>query len=150
MTGSDDEFVLFDTNLLVYARDLDSPYYQRSKELQDLVNSGELKAAITPQNLLEFYSVTTNLIKNKNADSQKEAIDEIEKYLISPFELVVPSGSEIGIVLRLIKDKKLRGRKIFDVYLAATMLSNGIDTIYTANVKDFKMFSEIKAVNPFK
>lgn len=149
MIGSDD-VVLFDTNILVYARDLESPNYRKAKELQDAVNEGVLNAVITPQNLLEFYSVITNQAKSKKADSPKEAIVEIKKYLISPFELMVPVGNELEIVLRLIKDKNLRGRKIFDVYLVATMLSNRIKTIYTANEKDFEIFSEIKAINPFK
>lgn len=150
MIGSDEEFALFDTNLLVYARDIDSPNYQRAKELQGLVNQGELKAVITPQNLLEFYSTITNKAKNKNADSPKEAIAEVKKYLISPFELITPNGSELEILLNLLKDKRMIGRKIFDAYLVATMLSNGIKTIYTANDRDFVDFPGIKVVNPFK
>jgi predicted nucleic acid-binding protein len=50
----------------------------------------------------------------------------------------------------LIKDKKYLGRRIFDAYLAATMLSNGINIIYTANDNDFEIFKEIEVVNPFK
>ena len=149
MIGSDD-VVLFDTNILVYARDLESPNFQKAKELQHAVNEGVLNAVITPQNLLEFYSVITNQAKSKKADSPKEAIVEIKKYLISPFEVIVPLGNELEIVLRLIKDRNFRGRKIFDVYLVATMLSNGIKTIYTANERDFEMFGEIKVVNPFR
>lgn len=149
MIGSND-VVLFDTNILVYARDLESPYHQKAKELQDAVNIGVLNAAITPQNLLEFYSVITNQTKSKKADSPKEAIVEIKKYLLSPFEMIVPLGNELELVLQLIKDKNLRSRKIFDVYLVATMLSNGIKTIYTANERDFEIFNKIKAVNPFK
>ena len=149
MIGSDDE-VLFDTNILVYAHDLESQNYQKAKELHDAVNEGVLNAAITPQNLLEFYSVVTNQAKSKKADSPKEAIAEIKKSLIAPLYIMVPLGIELEIVLRLIKDNNLRCRKIFDVYLVATMLSNGIGTIYTANERDFEMFSEIKAINPFK
>jgi predicted nucleic acid-binding protein len=150
MIGSDDDVVLFDTNILVYARDIESPNYKKAKELQDSVNNGNLIAAITPQNLLEFYSVITNQAKNKKADSSKEAIAEIKKYLLSPFELIVPTGKELGIIAKLLKGRDLIGRRIFDVYLVATMLSNGIRTIYTANERDFEMFGEIKAVNPFK
>lgn len=149
MTGSDD-VVLFDTNILVYSYDVNSPNHKIAKKLRDAVNEGKLKAAIAPQNLLELYSTITNVAKNKNPVSQKEAVLEIKKFLISPFELIVPLGDEIGIVFHLIKDKNLRSRRIFDVYLVATMLSNGIKTIYTANERDFEMFAEIKAVNPFK
>src|SRR4030042_3101417 len=125
MIGSDD-VVLFDTNILVYARDLESPNYQKAKELQNAVNEGVLNAAITPQNLLEFYSVVTNQAKSKKADSPKEAIAEVKKYLLSPFELIVPTGRELGILPHLLRYRNLIGRRIFDVYLVATMLSNGV------------------------
>lgn len=150
MIGLNDHAVLFDTNILVYARDIDSPFHKKAKQLQDSVTSGDLNAVITPQNLLEFYSTITNKSKNKNPDSPKEAIMEVEKYLRSSFELIIPTGGEIGILLGLLKDKELVGRRIFDVYLAAAMLSNGIKTIYTANERDFEMFDEIKTVDPFK
>lgn len=149
MIGSDD-VVLFDTNILVYSYDVKSPKHKIAKKLRDDVNEGELKAAIAPQNLLEFYSTMTNAAKNENSVSSKEAVLEIKKFLISPFELIVPLGNELITVLRLIRDKNIISRKIFDVYLVATMLSNGIKTIYTANERDFEMFGEIKAVNPFK
>lgn len=32
----------------------------------------------------------------------------------------------------------------------ATMLGNGVTTIYTVNEGDFAVFEEIKAVNPFE
>lgn len=149
MIGSDD-VVLFDTNILVYSYDVNSPNHKIAKELRDAVVEGELKAAIAPQNLLEFYSTMTSTAKNENPVSPKEAVLEIKKFFISPFELIVPLGNELMLVLHLIQDKNIISRKIFDVYLVATMLSNGIRTIYTANERDFASFSEIKAVNPFK
>lgn len=38
--------------------------------------------------------------------------------------------------------------KFWDVMLAAAMLENGVNKIYTENTKDFKI-PGIKAVNPF-
>ena len=149
MIGSDEDWVLFDTNILVYAHDGKSPFYKKAKRLQELVNDGKLKAAITPQNLLEFYSTITNRAKYKNSVTPKEATLEIKRFLISPFELIVLIGNELLTVMYLIDGKNILGRRIFDVYLVATMLSNGIKTIYTANEQDFASFSEIKVVNPF-
>ena len=39
---------------------------------------------------------------------------------------------------------------VFDAYLAATALCNGVETIATDNVRDFSKFSEIKVINPFE
>ena len=81
--------------------------------------------------------------------SAQEANRVIRDYLDSPFQIIYPQKEDINTALYFAQERKIKGRKIFDLYLIATMLSNGVDTIYTANDKDFKIFKEIKAVNPF-
>ncbi|MEX0616385.1 MAG: hypothetical protein WD231_01065 [Candidatus Woykebacteria bacterium] len=131
MIGSD-ETVLFDSNILIFAHNIDSPFYQEANRLQEQVNNGLLKGVIANQNLLEFYSEITNPNIIKTPLSPERTLDEIKKYLDSPFEVVFPSGEELGAVDLLIRDKNLMGRKVFDVYLLATMLANGVYTIYNA------------------
>ncbi|OGE09113.1 hypothetical protein A3I53_03945 [Candidatus Curtissbacteria bacterium RIFCSPLOWO2_02_FULL_40_13b] len=142
--------MLFDTNILVYSYDVNSPNHKVAQKLRDAVNEGKMKAAIAPQNLLELYSTITNVAKNENPASPNEAILEVKKFLASRFELIELSGRELETTLLLIKGNHVTSRRIFDVYLVATMLSNGIKTIYTANERDFEIFKGIKAVNPFK
>ena len=41
----------------------------------------------------------------------------------------------------------ITGQKIHDTTIVATMLEYEIENIYTYNVKDFKMYKEIKVLN---
>ena len=50
--------------------------------------------------------------------------------------------------LALLEQHPVRRKKIFDLQLAATMLANGVKTIYTFNVKDFIPFAELKVLEP--
>jgi len=141
--------ILFDSNILVYAHNLDSPFYKQARDLHQRVIYGGLKAAVAIQNLLEFYSVITNPGIVESAKPTDEAKNLCLNYLIY-FEVIYPKEIVFNTTLTLGQQKKVIGRKIFDVYLVATMLSNGIDTIYTNNEKHFEIFKEIKAINPFK
>ena len=141
--------ILFDTNILVYVHNRVSPYHKIAYLLETEVLKGKLSAAIATQNILEFYSTITNSQKLNLPLSPQEAGRVIRDYLASPFQIIHPHAGDFDKALYFAIERKIKGRKIFDLYLVATMLSNGIETIYTANDKDFKDFSEIKAVNPF-
>lgn len=63
--------------------------------------------------------------------------------------IVSPSQTTYYLWLELINEHSLAGNRIFDAYLAATALSNGIDIIATDNVPDFKKFKGLSVINPF-
>jgi predicted nucleic acid-binding protein len=48
----------------------------------------------------------------------------------------------------LLKRTELRGPRIFDVQIAATMLSHGLKKLATYNGKDFKLTDEIQIIEP--
>lgn len=147
MTGYDS--VLFDSNILVYAHNLDSPFYKKAKELHEQVVYKNLKGVVANQNLLEFYSTITNSKLVSNPQTAQKAHRSCLAYLKAGFKIIYPKQDDLQNALYLAEKANISGRKIFDLYLVATMLSNGIDTIYTANDKDFKDFPQIKAINPF-
>lgn len=141
--------ILFDTNILVYVHNRVSPFHKTAYLLETQVLKGKLQAAISTQNILEFYSTVTNPQKINLPLIPQEAGRVIHDYLASPFQIINPHAGDFDRALYFSIERKIKGRRVFDLYLIATMLSNGIDTIYTANDKDFKDFSEIRAVNPF-
>ena len=51
-------------------------------------------------------------------------------------------------MLNLIGSRPVRSGRIFDVFLAATMLDNGVRRIYTENITDFEAIKGIEAVDP--
>lgn len=136
--------MLVDTNILIYAVNADSPKHKQSQKfLKD--NLGKLE--ITHQNVLEAIRVLTHR-KFSHPMSLKNALDAILT-IAKSCHVMSPNQSTYYITIELIKSHRLTGNRIFDAYLAATSLSNGINTIATDNVGDFKNLTEIKIINPF-
>ena len=137
--------MLIDTNILIYSINLDSTKHKQAKKfLND--NIGELE--ITHQNVLEAIRVITHK-KFSHPMSLKKALNAVLP-MVKSYSMISPNQNTIYLTLELIKNYELNGNRIFDAYLAATALSNGITVIATDNTRDFKKFKEIKQHNPFQ
>lgn len=136
--------MLIDSNILIYAINADSPKHKKAQQfLQD--NLGKLE--IAHQNILESIRVLTHQ-KFSRPMELKEALIAIQA--ISKFcRIISPIQTTYYLSLELINQYQLTGNKIFDAYLAATVLSNSINTIATDNVLDFERFQGLKIFNPF-
>lgn len=136
--------MLVDSNILIYAINTRSPKHkQAQKFLKDNLENLE----ISHQNILETIRVLTHqrFSKPMKLHAALDAILAIceSSYVISPLK------DTYRLALELIKAHRLIGNKIFDAYLVATALSNGITEIATDNVRDFKKYKEIKIISPF-
>lgn len=141
---------LFDSNILVFGHNVASPFHERAKKLIFSVTNQELQAVLSPQNLLEFYSIITNPKRVEKPLSVSNAQFVVREYLTSGvFVLVYPGETTFTKTFELARRYKISKSEIFDTFLVATMLDNEIDIIYTDNEKHFKIFREIKVVNPF-
>ena len=139
--------VLLDTNIIVYSSNTLSPKYEQASQFRERVRLGEMRAFISHQNILESVRVLTHP-KYENPMSTQEVLAQIASfkqlcYVISPY-----SETE-EIAISLIKKHGLGSNQVFDAYLTATMLSNGLSIIATDNEIHFKKFKEIKIINPF-
>ncbi len=139
--------ILVDTNVLVYAHNLDSIFNTQALNIIKSVIEGRLKGVITHQNLLEFYSIITSSKRVSQPITPKDALSLIKDYLNSSFEIIYPNFQTEEILLSLCQETNTKGGRIFDAYLAATMLSNNIKSIVTLNTKDFRDFPDIKIID---
>ncbi len=98
---------------------------------------------------LEFYADVTDSRRFKPPLSPAQVQHDLRSYLSSRLWLIVPKETTASLTLDLLGSRSVRGGKIFDLFLAATMLDNGVKTIYTENIRDFEGLQEIEAVNPF-
>jgi predicted nucleic acid-binding protein len=133
--------VLIDTNLLLYAIDEDSKYFN---SVQELLNDGSLKLYITSKNISEFLSVITRM---PNSDiSVKEALSLIEEFR-NAFTILYPTQKSYLIFIELLKKYSPRGLKIHDYEIVSIALSNKIKSIATFNQKDFSGIKEIELIS---
>ena len=68
----------------------------------------------------------------------------------SEIEKIAVTESVPKEVFNLVKSRNLSGRRVFDCVLAVCAKVNKVDVVYTENVKDFKEYEFLKAINPFK
>lgn len=136
--------MLVDTNILIYAVNKDS---LRNKQAKKFLKENQGKFIVAHQNIIEAIKVLTQPKFSKPLEP-KLAIEAVLK-ITEGCQIIAPKPGTEFIALELIKRSRLSGNRIFDAYLAATVLSNGVETIATDNVKDFSKITEITVINPF-
>jgi predicted nucleic acid-binding protein len=142
-----------DTNILVYAHNIDSPLYKKAKIfVENVVEhahevNGYRIVGIPLQVCAEFINVVTREAVGKPL-SLKEAIGVIKEYTqYLEIPILFPQETQLRTFLSLLEETTSR-KKVFDVALAATLKDNKIEGIYTVNVDDFKDFDFLKVENP--
>ena len=142
--------VLFDTNLLVYAHIVSSPYHAIARQLRDEAAAGRIEACLSPQILCEFFAVCTDGRIVQPALTPAQANREMFAYwTASGFRKILPKETTIRRMLRLTERYKVKQQDVFDAFLAATMLDNEVRIIYTHNTKDFEIYKELQVIDPF-
>lgn len=144
---SEFNLAVVDTNVLVYAADESSEFHGASRLLRE---SGDIALAITPQILMEFYAIITDPRRVTSPRSADEARTELEKYTLSPHIVTLhPTPDILTRVLALLEAyPQVTRQTIFDLFIVATMLGNGVNRIYTFNERDFILFNEIEVLRP--
>lgn len=142
-----------DTNILVYAHNLDSPRFQKAAGFIERVirQSGERNGhhvvGIPLQVCVEFINVITRKTIEQPL-SLPEAVEIIRDYAeIVQAPVIFPKPTQLQTFLGLLEITTTR-KKIFDVALAATLKDNGVAGLYTVNVDDFQEFDFLQVINP--
>jgi uncharacterized protein len=140
---------LLDTNILVYANNVDAPLHKPCRKLVEDAMSGRFHAFVAHQNLLELYAVVTDKRRVENPLSPHIANDLIAFYMSSPnITILFPSIATFTYLGKLITSDAPVSHGIFDIMLVALMKEYGISVIHTANIRHFVGFFGITANCP--
>lgn len=137
---------LADTNILINAVIKESPFHLVASTLvTDLAESFSL--VLCPQVILECYNVLVGL-----GLPTSQVMAYLESFSNQPgIELIFPRVDTHEKALQCAGRHAVTAkRKIFDYFLAQTMIDNSLELVYTQNTKDFAEIDGIQAVNPFK
>jgi predicted nucleic acid-binding protein len=138
---------IVDANVLVYALDADAPQHAAARALLETGRNGSTTLYVTSQILCEFYSIVTNARRVPKPRSSADALSAIAGLLGFLHVLPVPVHTVDGW-LDLLHRHPVTGRDVFDLQIVATMLANGVQRIYTFNMGDFEVFSELSILTP--
>lgn len=140
---------LLDTNLLVYASDTKSEFHVPSNELLVSAHAKNAGFCITPQIASEFCAVVTDRRRVRNPVSPADAVTAIKEVLLLPGLTLLPVPFNVTeLFLGLLAKYPCVGTVVFDAFLVATMLGNGVRRLYTYNSRDFGLFEGIEVLQP--
>ena len=133
---------LIDTNILVYAYEKEKDI--KNKKAKELINKcwqNKINLIISNQNLAEFAFVATRKAKLDHTQI-KVIINDIINF--NGFKKINYSSNTILSALNISNEFQI---SFWDSLLIATMKENNIFSLYTENVKDFKI-PWLKVINP--
>lgn len=138
---------LCDSNILIYAYDSKSPFHEEAKSFLEEKSEIKGEVCLAPQVILELFGIITQKAKKPlKISTALQIIKEIKEnenlLFISPLSVTYFKALELA------EKYEIKGRDIFDLYLVATMIDNGINQLATHNIKDFEKFSEISVFDP--
>lgn len=142
---------LLDSNVLVYAHNLSSPFHKMARSILNDVLRGKIEGCVSFQNLYELYSIITDPKRVEKPLSSRDARKILLPYLKADnLPKIYSKSTNLAVTLELLKSTEVKKQQIFDLILIATMIENDVGGIYTADETFFKKFEFLKVINPFQ
>lgn len=140
--------IAVDTNILVYAHRLDSPFHKaalvRVKELAEGAGSWSIPWPC----LHEFLAVVTNPRIYAPPTPLARAIDQVEAWFESPTLVLLSEGPTYWGTLRdLLAGGHIAGGRVHDARIAALCRQHGVRELWSAD-RDFSRFRGVNVTNP--
>ena len=131
------ERAFVDSNVFLYAFDSSSRYHADCHELVQSTRSAEANLWTAPQVFCEIYRYLSHPAAQPSRDPE-EVLEALVAVFARPGIGMLPVPPDLTArIVALLRTNPVRGRRVFDVQIAATMLANGVDRIYTYNGSDF-------------
>jgi len=139
---ADDAGVFLDTNVLVYAAVKESPFYEAARRAIGESSQQGRVCWVSRQVIREFLVTLTRpdaFSPPVEIGTVLDLADDLERRF-----QVAEDGANVTRALHdLLRRVPVRGKKIHDANIVATMLANGIRTLLTHNAADFDGFSDV-------
>jgi predicted nucleic acid-binding protein len=136
----------FDSNILVYSLDEDSPFFQKTKALYRHVLDNNIQPVVATQNITETTNVLCKYYKVEIQTAAEKISDLIDTF---SFQVIQPKQETHTTFFQLLSRYSTH-LQIYDTFLAATLINNGIQNVITCNEKDFAHCEELTVVNPYE
>lgn len=140
--------IAVDSNILIYAHRLDSPFNTIAYEQMVVLAAGNSSWAIPWPCVHEFLSIVTNPRIYSPPTPPDAAIAQVDAWMTSPsIALLGETETHWSDLKRLLVQGRIVGARVHDARIAAICLSNGVRELWSAD-RDFSRFPGLKVVNP--
>jgi predicted nucleic acid-binding protein len=142
--------ILVDTNPLVRSVERMHPLRRVARTaLMRLYSQGH-ELCVTPQNISEFWNVCTLPVEKNGLGNTIATTDRLTSRVETFFTILPDSIETFRHWRRLVVTHEVKGAKVHDAKLVATMLVYQISHIVTFNADDFARFPAITVLDPAK
>lgn len=132
---------MLDTNIIVYAL---SGSNDRADKCRKFINENLNSLVVSDQNINEAVRVLTHPKFSKNVTSKK-ALKSVRQ-ITDECTHICPTLTTREVFFDLCNKYQVESNVVYDAYLVAVAISNSVATIASFNIKDLKIFSEIKLI----
>lgn len=141
-------FIAVDTNILIYAHNQDSDWYERAQELMaGLAQSGSPWALPWPC-IHEFLAVATNPRLFSGTGTVAKAMEQVAIWMESPWlRLLGEMQGHWQELRRIVTKGRMRGGAMHDARIAAICLEHGVSELWSAD-RDFTRVGRLRVRNP--
>lgn len=139
---------LLDTNILLRLVETNHEHHTQARNALRKLRQQGRSFGILLQNVSEFWNVCTRPVdKNGLGLSIKETDLQLKR--LERFFTFLPDTEEVYRHWRVIvAEYAVIGIQVHDAKIVAAMKANGIENLLTFNSKEFKRYTDIKAVEP--
>lgn len=142
-----DNILFLDTNVLLTATDESREHHDISRRLIDSAGATGIVLAVSGQIFREYLVVATRPVKvNGLGLHPSEARHNVYAFM-SKMSIREETAVTAETLIKLVERYDLKGKRIHDAGVVATMISGGVRNLITQNIYDFSIFADIDAVD---
>lgn len=140
MATMDDNALFVDTNVLVYANIIETPFHEQALAAINAAYQANRTLWISRQVIREYLVTMTRPQAFENLP-RATVLEQIGQFT-ERFEVADDTPAVTERLLQLLADYKLGGKQVHDANIVATMRAYSIPALLTHNIKDFERFED--------
>ncbi len=141
MATMDDNPLFIDTNIVVYANIIETPFHEQALAAINYAHEAGRIIWISRQVIREYLVTLTRpqVFENLPIATVLEQVDQF----IEQFQVADDTAAVSEQLVKLMSDFKIGGKQVHDANIVATMLAYDIPCLLTHNIKDFRRFRKV-------
>src|ERR1035438_1513868 len=139
---------LLDTNVLIYLVSAGAPEHVAATAAVGRILASGAKAVIAAESIYEFWSVATRPVTANGLGWTVERTRSTVGTLLARFPILYEPPEVVGIWIGIVTERGVKGKRVHDAHLLATMKANGVSHLLTFNASDFPAMDDLAILPP--